>query len=78
MRQENAKENIMGDPLFILAVAAMAAVVVALLLGLGSYGKGGETSRKYSNKLMRLRLLLQFVAVVLILAYVYLRTQGGQ
>ncbi|MGR3760761.1 twin transmembrane helix small protein [Roseobacteraceae bacterium NS-SX3] len=68
----------MGDPLYILAVLAVAAVVLVLVTGIGGFGKGGAFNRNYANKLMRLRILLQFIAVVLILAYVYVRTQGGQ
>ena len=61
----------MGDPLYILAILAMAAVVIVLVIGLGGFGKGGAFNHKYGNKMMRLRLLAQFIAVVLILAYVY-------
>ncbi|NRB16167.1 twin transmembrane helix small protein [Parasedimentitalea psychrophila] len=68
----------MADSLFYLVVAAMAAVVVALVIGIAGYGKGGEFNKKHGNKMMRLRLLFQFIAVLLILAYVYLRNQGGQ
>ena len=68
----------MGDPLYLLAILAMAALVVVLVLGLGGFGKGGAFNQKYANKLMRLRLLFQFIAVVLLVAYVYLRGQGGQ
>ncbi|UWQ90975.1 twin transmembrane helix small protein [Aliisedimentitalea scapharcae] len=66
----------MGDPLFILVVIAILAVVVVLVLGIGGFGKGGKFNKKYSNKLMQLRLLLQFIAVGLILLFIYLR-QGG-
>ncbi len=66
------------EALRILALVAAGAVAIVLLLGIGGFGKGGDFNRKYANKLMRLRLLLQFVAVVLVLAYVYLRSQGGQ
>ncbi|WP_083096001.1 twin transmembrane helix small protein [Pseudophaeobacter leonis] len=68
----------MGDPLYLLAVLAMAAVVVVLILGLGGFAKGGAFNAKYANKLMRMRLLFQFIAVVLLVAYVYFRSQGGQ
>jgi hypothetical protein len=68
----------MGDPLYLLAVLAMAAVVVVLILGLGGFAKGGAFNHKYANKLMRMRLLFQFIAVVLLVAYVYFRGQGGQ
>ena len=59
------------DPLFVIAAIACLAVVVVLLIGVGSFARGGEFNRKYANKLMRLRLLAQFVAVVLIVAFVY-------
>lgn len=67
----------MGDPLYLLAVLAMAAVVVVLILGLGGFAKGGVFNHKYANKLMQMRLLFQFIAVVLLVAYVYFRGQGG-
>jgi len=68
----------MADPLFYLVVAAIISVVLVLVIGIAGFGKGGEFNRKYANKMMRLRILLQFIAVLLILAYVYLRGQGGQ
>ena len=65
------------DPLFIIVVIAVLIVLGILLLGVGSFGKGGEFNRKYANKIMRYRIGAQFVAVILILLYVYLRRQGG-
>jgi hypothetical protein len=59
------------DPLFILVVLSMAAVLIILLLGIGGFGRGGDFNRKYANKLMRLRIIAQFIAVLLILAFVY-------
>lgn len=67
----------MSDPLYYLGLAAVAAVVVALVVGIGGFGKGGEFNRKNANKIMRLRILFQFIAVVVLLAYVYLRSKGG-
>lgn len=52
-----------------LVMAAMLAVVVALMLGLRNMMKGGSANT--SNKLMQLRVFLQFIAVVLIVAAVY-------
>ena len=57
---------------------AMAAVVVVLMIGIGGFAKGGKFNAKYGNKMMQLRILMQFIAVLLILAYVYLRSTGGQ
>jgi len=65
------------DPLFILIVVACLAVVVVLMLGLGGFAKGSGWAQKNSNKLMRYRIGAQFVAVLLILAYVLLRDNGG-
>jgi len=65
-----------GDPLFILVVLSMAAVAVVLIIGIGGFGRGGEFNRKYANKLMQLRIAAQFVAVLIILAFVYF-TSGG-
>ncbi|MGZ2256224.1 twin transmembrane helix small protein [Roseobacter sp. A03A-229] len=67
----------MGDPLFILIVLACLAVVVVLMLGLGGFAGGGEFNKKNSNKLMRYRIAAQFIAVLLIVLYVFLRQQGG-
>jgi len=65
-----------SDPLFILVVLSMAAVAVILIIGIGGFGRGGEFNRKYANKLMQLRIAAQFVAVLIILAFVYF-TSGG-
>ena len=61
------------DPLLILVGLACLAVVVVLMLGMGGFAKGSGWAQKNSNKLMRYRLVSQFVAVLLIVLYVYLR-----
>lgn len=53
----------------ILAIVAMVAVVLVLLRGLFNMMKGGDGMT--SNKLMQARVLLQFVALVLVLVAVY-------
>ena len=65
------------DPLLFVIAVAMAVVVGILMFGIGSFGKGGEFSRKYSNKMMQWRLIAQFVAVMLILLFVWLRREGA-
>ena len=62
-----------NDPLFILVAIACLAVLAVLMLGIGSFGKGGEFNRKNANKIMRWRVGLQAVAVVMILIFVWLR-----
>ena len=37
----------------ILSIALLIAVGIVLILGIGTLFKGGETSKKYSNKLMQ-------------------------
>jgi hypothetical protein len=52
-----------------LAILVMVAVVVVLIRGLVNMMRGG--SGNTSNKLMQMRVLLQFIALVLILLAVY-------
>ncbi|MBL4626934.1 MAG: twin transmembrane helix small protein [Roseicyclus sp.] len=65
------------DPILIAALVACAAVLVILLLGFNSFRKGGEDSAKTSNKLMQWRIGMQFVAILLLLAFVFFRSQTG-
>ncbi|VAV97049.1 FIG00993507: hypothetical protein [hydrothermal vent metagenome] len=67
-----------NDPLFILVAVACVAVLAILMFGIGTFGKGGEFNRKYANKIMRWRIGAQFVAVLLILLFVFVRRMGGQ
>ena len=46
-------------------------VVIVLMIGLGGFAFGGEFNKKYANKLMRLRILLQAIAILLIIFFVY-------
>jgi hypothetical protein len=66
-----------SDPLFIVAAIAALGVLAILAIGIGGFAKGGEFNRKHGNRLMRWRIGAQFVAVLLILAFVYFRRQGG-
>ncbi len=52
-----------------LVPAAVVAVAIVLLLGLINMMRGGSPNR--SQKLMRLRVLLQFVAIVVIMATIW-------
>ena len=55
----------------ILAITLLVAVGIVLLLGIGTLFKGGETSKNYSNKLMQLRVLLQFIAIIALVSFAY-------
>lgn len=67
------------DPLFIIVAIACIAVLVILSIGIGGFAKGGDFNRKHANKIMRWRIGAQFIAVVLILAFVFFRrmSEGG-
>ena len=55
----------------VLSITLLIAVGIVLVLGIGTLFKGGNTSKKYSNKLMQLRFLLQFVAIILLIIFAY-------
>jgi heme/copper-type cytochrome/quinol oxidase subunit 2 len=56
----------------ILVAVAVGLVAVVLCLGLYTLWKGGDTAASWSNKLMRIRVLAQAVAIVIIMAVLYL------
>ncbi|MGV6811162.1 MAG: twin transmembrane helix small protein [Brevirhabdus sp.] len=66
-----------SDPLFFIAAGATLAVLAILIFGVASFAKGGEFNRKYANKIMQARVAAQFVAVVLIVLLVWLRSKGA-
>tara|TARA_B110001452_G_scaffold198230_1_gene168146 strand:+ start:761 stop:964 length:204 start_codon:yes stop_codon:yes gene_type:complete len=55
----------------ILSIMLLIIVGIVLILGIGTLFKGGDTSKKYSNKLMQLRVLFQFVAIVVLIVFAY-------
>ncbi len=55
-----------------LVALGLAAVALILVGGLYTLWMGGETSRNWSNRLMRMRVLAQFITVLIILAVLYL------
>ena len=61
----------------IVIYIALAAVAVTLAFGIYSLYRGGDFARSYSNKLMRLRVLMQFIAVVILVLVFWWRTRGG-
>ena len=56
---------ISGTIVKVLSLIFLVVVAIVLILGIGTLFKGGETSKKYSNKLMQLRVLFQFIAIIL-------------
>ena len=67
-----------NDPLFIIAALACLLVLGILLVGIGGFARGGEFNRKHANRIMRYRIAAQFVAVLLIIAFVAVRRITGQ
>ena len=54
----------------IVAVILLISVAIVLILGIKTLFKGNE-DKKYSNKLMQLRVLLQFIAIVVLVGLAY-------
>ncbi len=57
-----------GMQIFVQFLIPAFAVATFLVLCVGLYAlfRGGQFNRSYSNKLMRWRILLQFIAIILI------------
>ena len=54
---------------YLLVPLSVAVVAVVLLLGLANFARGG--SPQTSQKLMRLRVLMQFIAIVIIMLTIW-------
>lgn len=72
---EERKDLLMSDILFMLAVALMAMVAIVLVRGIFNMGRGGNANT--SNKLMQARVVLQLLAIVIIVA-ILLLSGGGR
>ena len=54
-----------------IGFSLLGAVAIVLVMGIYTLFKGGKTSKKYSNKLMQLRVLLQFIAILALVGFAY-------
>ncbi len=54
----------------------VALTLMALLVGLGGFARGGEFNRRHGNRMMRFRVGFQLAALVL-LAIMFLVLEGG-
>jgi hydrogenase/urease accessory protein HupE len=52
---------------------ALTAVATVLAFGIYALFRGGDFGRSWSNKLMRLRVLLQFIAILVLVAAAWWR-----
>ena len=58
-----------------LIPAALAAVTVVLAVGIYALFRGGDFGRSHSNKLMRLRVVTQAIAVAVLVAAFWWRSR---
>jgi Hypoxia induced protein conserved region len=61
--------------LTILLFLSLAVVLVILIAGIVVMARGGETNAKWSNVLMRYRVLAQAVAVAILMIVLYASSQ---
>ena len=61
---------------YLLIPISLLAVLAVLGTGIYAMFKGGDSNKKYSNKLMRLRITLQFIAIVIIMSALYFSTSS--
>ena len=62
---------ISGTLVKIFGIVILIIVAIVMILGIGTFFKGGETSKKYSNKLMQYRVLFQFIAIIVLVCFAY-------
>ncbi|MBL4596204.1 MAG: twin transmembrane helix small protein [Robiginitomaculum sp.] len=61
----------------IMIFAALAVVVATLIGGMINMVRGGSGEGSRSNKLMRVRIIVQAIAVVLLMIGFYLKSNSG-
>jgi type II secretory pathway pseudopilin PulG len=64
------------DPLNIAIIVAMGIVFAVLIAGIVNLAMTSDKARSRSNQLMRLRVVAQFIAVVLLMAGFWLKTRS--
>ena len=65
----------MSSGMFFLAFVIMLAVVAVLMVGLRNLMRDGDGN--FSNKMMQLRVFLQFIAVAVIVISLYIARSNG-
>jgi cytochrome bd-type quinol oxidase subunit 1 len=73
MRRPEKERSTMPTFFTFVIVIAVGAVAVVLLLGLWNMMRGGSSNR--SQALMRMRVLLQFIAIIIAMAALYFTTR---
>ena len=57
---------------------AVAVVFVVLAVGIYTMFRGGDVSRTWSNKMMRLRVIAQFAAILILCGALYFKQHFGR
>lgn len=67
---------LLKDPVFLVATVLVLIVAGILIFGISSFAKGGDFNKRNGNRIMRWRLYAQFVAVIVIVGFAWLRSKG--
>ena len=62
----------MSGFIFFLIPLALAATAIILFIGIYSLAKGGAFAKQHSNRLMRLRVAAQAIAIALMMLFLWL------
>ena len=60
-----------------LIPVALAVVFIILCFGIYAMFRGGDFGRSWSNKAMRMRVVAQFVAILILVAALWFKQQNG-
>ena len=61
-----------------LIPVAIGVVFVVLAIGIYTMFRGGDVSRSWSNKMMRLRVVAQFAAILILCGALYFKQHYGR
>lgn len=65
------------DPFDFLIPIALGVVFLILCFGIYAMFRGGDFGRSWSNKAMRMRVVAQFVAILILVAALWFKQQYG-
>ena len=65
------------DPFDFLIPIALGVVFLVLCFGIYAMFRGGDFGRSWSNKAMRMRVVAQFIAILILVAALWYKQQYG-
>jgi hypothetical protein len=65
------------DPFDFLIPIALGVVFLVLCFGIYTLFRGGDFGRSWSNKAMRMRVVAQFIAILILVAALWYKQQYG-